>query len=61
MLGRFVELVVFANIQITCALAFGFTERNGAQRRALEESHFDCFREAMNAKELALILHSVKR
>src|SRR5439155_18516181 len=56
----FVELVVLMDVEVARVLALGRSRRDRTQRRAAEESHFDVVREAMDAKEPALALDSVK-
>src|SRR5438445_6009636 len=57
----FVELIVLMDVEVAGVPALGLTGRDGTQRRSAEESHFDVFREAMDAEEPALAIDAVKR
>src|SRR5262245_18946386 len=57
----FIELVVLMDVEVARVLARGLAGRDRTQRCAAEESHFDGFREGMNAEEPAVALDPVKR
>jgi hypothetical protein len=54
------ELVVLMDVEGSAPSVLGLTRRDRAKRRAVEESHLDVLREAMEAEEPALSLDPVE-
>src|SRR5882757_482462 len=57
---RLVELVVLMDVEVAPFLALAGARRDGSQRRAAEETHFDVVLEGMDAEEPALGLDAVE-